>query len=199
MGSSALPDSGNPPKSGTSSSSSIGHEDRRWLHDKYERLAAEEGQLAASRTSYYAAIGTVLITGLLVAAADLLGDPAVLVTIVSLLALLGILISLVWAVLLHRTNDAQNLWREAALRLEEGIPPLEGEFQAPVTLRSGATLQVDLGRPFQSHNQRFSPTNHISWMDRVDPSRLMEILPVTFLLLWGAVFALIWLWYLFLR
>ena len=177
----------------------MGPADRRWLHDKYERLAAEEGQLSANRTAYYAAIGTVLITGLLVAVVDLLADPAILATLVSLLALLGVLISVVWAVLLHRTNDAQNLWREAALRLEEEIPPLEGEFRAPVTLRSGTLLQVDLYRPFQTHNERFSSANHISWMDRVNPSRLTEILPVTFLVLWGGVLVLVWVWYLFLR
>ena len=47
-----------PRKSGPLSESEL-----RWLHDKYERLASEEGQLTASRTSYFAAIGTVLVTG----------------------------------------------------------------------------------------------------------------------------------------
>ena len=180
-------------------SSPIGPADRRWLHDKYERLAVEEGQLSASRTAYYAAIGTVLITGLLVALADLMAEPEILLAVVSLLSGLGVLISVVWAVLLHRTNDAQNLWREAALRLEQGIPPLEGEYRVPVTLRSGASLEVDLYRPFQTHNERFSPSNPISWMDRVNPSRLTEILPVTFVLLWAGAFVTIWTWYLFLR
>jgi hypothetical protein len=179
--------------------SPIGPDDRRWLHDKYERLAAEEGSLAVNRTSYYAAIGTVLITGLLVAFADLMGDPPLLLTIVSILALLGILISIVWAVLLHRTNDAQNLWREAAMRIEEGLPPLEGEFRAPITLRSGRTISSDLLRPFHTHDDRFSPKNHISWMDRVDPGGLTEILPMTFLVLWSGAIAAIWVWYLFLR
>lgn len=185
--------------SGAASPSPIGPDGRRWLHDKYERLASEEGQLSSTRTSYYAAIGTVLITGALVAVADLLSQPTVLTVVLTFLALLGILISVVWAVLLHRTNDAQQLWREAALRLEERAPPLEGEFRAPITLRSGETVPLDLFRPFQTHLERFSDSKSISWMDRVNPSSLTEILPLTFLTFWSAVLVVIWVWYLILR
>jgi hypothetical protein len=188
-----------PPSPAPRPPSAIGPDDRRWLHDKYERLAAEEASLSAGRTSYYAAIGTVLITGLLVAAADLQDEPFILTVIVTLLSLLGILISSVWAVLLHRTDDAQNLWREAELRLEEGLPPLEGEFLAPITLRSGRTVSADLLRPFHTHEVRFSAKNHISWMDQVNPSRLTEILPITFLVLWSGALVVIWSWYLFYR
>jgi len=177
----------------------IGHEDRRWLHDKYERLAAEEGQLSSLRTSYYAAIGTVLLTAMVVAVADLLNEASILLFVATFLAALGILISVVWAVLLHRTNDAQKLWREAALRLELGAPPLEGEFAAPITLRSGDTISIDLYRPFLAHERRFRDTAEISWMDRVDPSHLTEILPLTFLGIWSGVLILVWSWYLFLR
>jgi hypothetical protein len=177
----------------------VAHEDRLWLHDKYERLAAQEGQLSASRTSYYAAIGTVLITGLLLSIADLMGQPLILAVVVTFLAVLGILISFVWAVLLHRTNDAQNLWREAALKVEQGIPLLEGEFRAPITLRSGATVPLDLFRPFQTHEERFSPSNPISWMDRFDPAALTEILPLTFFGLWGGALVLVWVWFFVLR
>ena len=59
----------NPPEGipeSVASAPTLTYDDRRWLHDKYERLAAEEGQLSSVRTSYYAAIGTVLITGLVV-------------------------------------------------------------------------------------------------------------------------------------
>ena len=77
---------------------SLTHDDRRWLHDKYERLASEEGQLSSMRTSYYAAIGTVLLTGLVVVIADLMNQPTLLAALVTFLASLGILISLVWAV-----------------------------------------------------------------------------------------------------
>ena len=189
---STAPPAGPPP-------SPIGHDDRRWLHDKYERLSSEEAELAGSRTSYYAAIGTVLITGLLLVIADLMAEPLILAAAVSFLSLLGILISVVWAVLLHRTNDAQSLWREAALRLEQGSPPLEGEFRALITLRSGENLQVDLFRPFETHAARFSPSNPISWMDRVDPSALTEILPISFLGIWTGALVLVWVWYLLLR
>lgn len=172
-------------------------EDRRWLHDKYERLAAEESGLASSRTSYYAAIGTVLITGLVVAVADLLGQPRILVLIVTFLALLGIQISIVWVVLLHRTNDAKNLWREAACHLERDYPPLEGSWTAPITLRSAEVLQVNLLHPFLAHDARFSKTGPVSWMDRTNPDLLTEILPLTFITLWISVLIVIWAWFLF--
>jgi hypothetical protein len=188
-----------PPLPGSPPPSPIGPADRRWLHDKYERLASTESELAGSRTSYYAAIGTVLITGLLVAIVDLMAEPLILAIVVTFLAALGLLISSVWAVLLHRTNDALTLWREAALRLEQGAPPLEGEFRAPITLRSGDTVQLDLFRPYQTHQERFARTSNVSWQDRVDPSALTEILPLTFLVVWTAVLILNWAWYLFFR
>jgi hypothetical protein len=174
-------------------------DDRRWLHDKYERLAAEEGQLSSVRTSYYAAIGTVLITGLVVVIADLVNQPLLLAVVVTFLSVLGILISVVWAVLLHRTNDAQNLWREAALRLEQSEPPVDGAWNVPITLRSGATLDLNLLRPFEAHAERFSRTRSISRMDRVNPSALTEVLPITFFAIWVAVLAVVWVWLLILR
>jgi len=178
---------------------SLSTSDRRWLHDKYQQLAAEEGQLAASRTTYYAAIGTVLITGLVVALDDFINNPLLLATAVTFLAGLGIVISVVWVVLLHRTTDAQNLWREAALRVEQDAPPIEGEWRAPITLRSGDLVNLDLLRPYQTHKERFADIHAISWMDRLNPARLTEILPVTFLVIWSTVLVLIWVWFLILR
>jgi len=174
-------------------------DERRWLHDKYERLAAEEGQLSSVRTSYYAAIGTVLLTGLVVAIADLLNEATIMVSVVTFLAALGILISIVWAVLLHRTNDAQNLWREAALRVEQNEPPIEGVWSAPITRRSGETMNLNLLHPFEAHRARFSSLKSISWMDRANPAALTELLPVTFLGLWIGVLAVVWTWFLFFR
>jgi len=167
------------------------------LHDKYERLAAQEGQLSASRTSYYAAIGTVLLTAFVVAIANLLSHPLVLVGMVSFLAVLGLVISVIWAVLLHRTNDAERLYREAALHLEEAEPPLAGALVAPITLRSGAAMQVNLLRPFETHGRRFSPTAQVSWMDRANPSQLTEFLPMVFIGIWSVVAIASWAWYLF--
>jgi hypothetical protein len=178
-----------------SSTPVLSQEERRWLHDKFERLASEEAQLAASRTSYYAAIGTVLITGLIVVAADLGGNPLELTGAVTFLASLGILISLVWAVLLHRTNDAQKMWREAALQLESVAPPLSGQVLIGIELRSGDRLPVDLLRPYTAHRERFSSSRRISWMDRVNPERLTEVLPMTFLGVWSGALILIWTWF----
>lgn len=180
----------------TATSNDLSFEDRRWLHDKYERLAAEEGSLAAGRTSYYAAIGSVLITGVVVGIADLSGQRVALAAVATFLASLGILISFVWAVLLHRTNDAQALWREAAWRLEQSEPPVEGELDAPITLRSHQTLSVNLLHPYEMHRARFSKSSRVSWMDRVDPGALTEVLPVAFVALWVAVLAFAWTWYL---
>jgi hypothetical protein len=165
---------------------------RRWLHDKYERLAAEEGELAASRTSYFAAIGTVLITGFVVSLSYFVGQPRTLVLVATFLAGLGVLISFVWAVLLHRTLDAQAMWREAVEQLEQRAPPVEGELPGRVTLRSGATLEVDLLRPFSLHARRFSRDRSISWMDRMRPGALSEVLPISFLVVWSAVLVGVW-------
>jgi hypothetical protein len=180
-------------------SPTLSYEDRRWLHDKYERLASEEGQLSSLRTSYYAAIGTVLITGLIVILADLMGRDFLLAVTTTFLGALGILISVVWAVLLHRTNDAQDLWRQAALALELAEPPVEGDWRVPITLRSGSQIAPNLLRPFQAHAERFARERQISWMDRVNPQAMMEILPVTFVVVWGAVLAVVWVWFLFLQ
>jgi len=179
--------------------SALSSDDRRWLHDKFERLAAEEAQLAAGRTSYFAAIATVLITAVIVAVADLSGNPLVLSLSVSFLSLLGVLITFVWAVLLHRTNDAQNLWRESNLRLEQLSPPIEGAIPIPITLRSGASLSVNLLRPYETHAARFASTRSISWMDRVNPDRLAEVLPITFACVWSGALVIVWAWFLYLR
>ena len=172
-------------------------EDRRWLHDKYEKLGEEEGQLAATRTSYFATIGAVLVTGLVVVVSNLIGRPTMFVTAVSLLAAFGLLISTIWAVLLHRTTDAQNLWREAALRLEERAPPLPQTLRAPVSFRSGLTIDVDLSRPYQAHRARFSPDGPSSWLDRVNPWTLTELMPIAFIAIWAGALVGVWLWYLF--
>lgn len=171
-------------------------EQRRWLHDKYERLSAEESQLSASRTAYFATIGAVLLTGLVVLIADLVGQPILFAIAATLLASLGILTSAVWAILLHRTNDAQSMWREAARHLEQLAPPVPIPVLSSVTLRSSATLPVNLSTPYAMHDIRFSPTNQISWLDRFNPSRLMEVMPVTLLVIWGGVLVLVWSWYL---
>lgn len=170
-------------------------EERRWLHDKYERLAAEEGQLAAGRTSYFAAIASVLFTGMVVATAYFSNRPEVLALVVTFLSVVGILISFVWVVLLHRTNDAQLLWREAAARLEEVAPPLMGELEGAITLRSGRALKVNLLTPYHAHRARFARKDEIGWMDRIQPGRISEFLPVAFLIIWAAVTVIVWVWY----
>jgi hypothetical protein len=162
-------------------------------------LAAEEGSLAAGRTSYFAAIGTVLITAIIVAVADLSANPLELTLFITFLAVLGVLITFVWAVLLHRTNDAQSLWRESNLRLEEMAPPIEGSIPISVTLRSGSQITVNLVRPYATHTARFSQARAVSWMDRLNPERLTEILPVCFLVVWSGALVIVWLWYLAFR
>jgi hypothetical protein len=174
-------------------------EDAKWLHDKFERLAAEEVQLAGGRTSYFAAIGTVLITAAIVALADLQAEPWLLAGVVTFVAALGILISFVWVVLLHRTNDAQQMWRECALWLERMNPPVAGDLRIPITLRSGDTLSLNMLRPYATHRERFSSSNPISWLDRVNPDRLTESLPLTFLGVWSTTIVLVWVWYFVLR
>ena len=184
------------PRGLTLSPAELSADDRRWLHDKFERLAAEEAQLAAGRTSYFAAIATVLITAVVVAVADLSGNHLELTLFITFLSSLGVLITFVWAVLLHRTNDAQSLWRQSNLQLEQLAPPLEGSIPVPIVLRSGETLSVNLLRPYEIHSARFSRSRMVSWMDRVNPERLTESLPLTFFGIWCAALVLVWVWYL---
>jgi hypothetical protein len=180
----------------TPSTASLSFEERRWLHDKYERLSAEEGQLSASRTAYFATIGAVLLTGFVVLIADLLQIRDLFAVAATLLAALGILTSSVWTVMLHRTNDAQAMWREAALRLEELAPPLPVSIPSRITLRSKDTIPVDLNGPYRMHLARFSAVNPISWLDRFNPNRLMEVMPLSLLTIWGAVLVVVWTWFL---
>ena len=78
-------------------------------------------------------------------------------------------------------------------------PPLDGEWVVPLTLRSEATLPVDLFRPFQAQQVRFSQQSGISWMDRVSPDARTEVLPITFVAIWVAVLAASWIWFLVIR
>ncbi|MGB6500713.1 MAG: hypothetical protein WBG19_04860 [Thermoplasmata archaeon] len=185
-----------PPPIAAGDPGALGPEERRWLHDKYERLAAEEGGLSANRTSYYAAIGTVLITGLLIALDDFMSNRPLLAIVVTFLAALGILISFVWAILLHRTNDAQHLWREAARRLEIVSPPVLPSLPTEIRLRSGERLELDLSRPYLAHAARFADSPKVSWMDRINPGATTEVLPLTFLTVWIGVLVVVWASYL---
>jgi hypothetical protein len=139
----------------------------------------------------------VLVTGFVVAVGDLIAHLLVLVATVTFLAVLGTVISFIWTVLLHRTNDAQRLYAEAALRLEQTDSPLTGALPAPITLRSGATMEVDLLHPYEAHDRRLNRTAPISWMDRVNPTALAEALPLVFIGIWVAVAISIWTWFLF--
>jgi hypothetical protein len=166
------------------------------LHDKYERLVAEENTLSANRTSYFSAIGSVLLTALVVALDYFQNTQQELVLVVSFLGGLGILVSFVWVILIQRTTDAQVLWREAAMDLEEVAPPVEGKVLFPVRLRSGDKLELDLLRPFTSHSLRFSKEKSVSWVDRLTPETLTEILPGAFVVIWSCVLVAVWAHYL---
>lgn len=173
--------------------STLSPEERRWLHDKYERMAAEEGQLSGGRTSYFAAIGSILVTGFLYVVVNLLTHRLLQAILVTFLGVVGVIISLVWAVLLRRTNSAQRLWRNSALQLEAGVPPIEPTLPATVPIRGHRELSIDLARPYQSHDRRFALGSQISWFDRRDPDRLTEILPYAFLVIWTLIIIVIWI------
>jgi hypothetical protein len=177
--------------------SSLKPEELRWLHDKYERLSNEEDSLASSRTSYFAAIGTVIVTGLIVTIADLLSQHFLLAVMVTFLGAIGIIISVVWWLLLRRTADAQYLWREAALRLEDLTPPLKQKLVGSINLGKGGPVIMDLSKPYHVHLKRFSGMDHLSETDRVNPTMLTEVLPVTFLVIWVVALAAVWTWYCF--
>lgn len=172
-------------------------EERRWLHDKYERLAGEEDKLSSTRTSYFAAIGTVIMTGLVVAIADLWSQPFTLAVSVTFYALFGVLISVVWDLLLRRTSHAASLWRGAAFQLEEIAPPLGRKLETELRLQTGEMMRADLSVPYHVHDELFSESNHIPRIDRINPTRLTEILPITFACTWSLILALAWVWYFF--
>lgn len=167
-------------------------EDLRWLHDKYERLASEESALAGGRTSYFAGIATVLVTGFLYVVVNLLSHPVLQAYLVTFLGSLGIMISIVWLVLLRRTNSAQRLWRNSALELERQNPPVPPVLKAEVPVRGGRELAIDLSRPYESHDTRFTPEKQISWFDRRDPAFLTELLPMAFIFVWTAIIIIVW-------
>ncbi len=186
------------PSDTVSSPASVTPEERRWLHDKYERLAGEEAQLADSRTGYFAAIASALVAALVLLVINELKAPTVFVTMATLLAGFGFLISAVWTVVLHRTTAAQLLWREAALALENDAPPIAGPIPATLALPEGRSVRVDLTRPYRAHLARFSEPG-LPWIDRVKPSELSAEVPLILAILWGLVLAGTWTWFLFLR
>ncbi len=172
-------------------------DERRWLHDKYERLAQEEGNLLAARTSYFATICAVLITGLVFALVNELAEPFLLAVSATFLAGIGIVLSVIWEVLVRRTTGAQRLWREAAISLEEQAPPIDGQLRGSVPLRSGAMLEVDLVKPYHAHRARFSRAQGAAWMERINPATVSEVLPVSFIAIWSGALLVVWSWVLF--
>lgn len=169
-------------------------DERRWLHDKYAQLAAEEGQLAGARTSYFATIAAVQFTGFVVLVTSLLSRPVLFAGVTTLLGGFGVLIAVVWALLLHRTYDAQELWRRSARLIESQAPPLEASAPVTMALGSGQELTIDLTRPFLAHAVRFSPERTIPWIDRFNPYRLSEIMPVSLVALWTGTIVGSWVW-----
>jgi hypothetical protein len=178
---------------------SLTGDERRWLHDKYERLASDEASLSDSRTSYFAAIASGLVAAFVVLVVNELTRPLLLVVMTLLLAAFGILLASIWTIVLRRTVAAQTLWRESALLLERDAPPILPIIPATVTLRPGETIQIDLSRPYLSHETRFTDAPGLSWIDRVRPSELSANVPAFLILLWITVIAGTGIWYLFLQ
>ena len=173
-------------------------EELRWLHDKYERLAAEETHLVDSRTSYFAAITAALVAGLVLLIINELRSPPVFVAAASFLATLGVLVSAVWAVVLHRTSAAQRLWRAAAAALERSSMFPQRSLPARLAVHQGLEITIDLTRPYLAHAERFAGTHGLPWVDRVEPSELSSDLPVLLVGAWLAAFGAIWVWFVWL-
>ena len=167
------------------------------MHDKYQRFDQSEGQLADYRSSYTAAVTTALVAAMVYAVVNLLPKSALLfATTVSLLAAFGVLISLVWAVVLRRTTQAQQLWRDAAFRLEEDVPPVEGTISATLSASPTRSISVDLARPYHVHLERFAGVG-TSRLDRIRPADLTSQVPVLLVVVWSIVVAGAWVWYAF--
>lgn len=173
-------------------------DDRKWLHDKYAALAAEESQLAGIRTSYSITIGAVLVTGLVIAVAGLTDHPSFLVTMVSLLAGFGLFQAMIWSLLLRHTLEAQGVWRDAAFQLEAIAPPIATSVPGQTTLPGGTAKAVDLTRPYAMHRIQFSPRAGSPPLTRLQASSLMLAMPTALVVLWLSVLLAVWSWY-FLR
>ncbi len=172
-------------------------EERRWLHDKYQRLAEHEAQLADYRTSYFAAIVAALVAAQVLLVINLLHEPGVFSTVSTLLALFGLLICGVWGLVLHRTTSAMDLWRTAAAELEKVAPPVAGPLEARLAPRPGAPeLVLDLARPYAAHARRFAPGTGLPWADSIRPTELWGDIPVLIAGAWVVVIAVVWIWYL---
>ncbi len=179
--------------------SATSDEERRWLHDKYERLASDEASLADSRTGFFAAIASGLVAAFVVLVVNELSRPLLLVVMTVLLAAFGILLASIWTIVLRRTVAAQTLWREAALLLERDAPPIPSSVPATVTLRPGETIQIDLTRPYIAHEIRFSSAPGLAWSDRVRPAELSSNVPAFLIGLWLAALVGTLVWYALLR
>jgi hypothetical protein len=175
------------------------YEERRWLHDKYERLASDEASLGDSRTSYFAAIASGLVAAFVVLVVNELSRPLLLLVMTTLLAIFGILLAAIWTIVLRRTAAAQALFRESVLLLERDAPPIGASVPASVTLRPGETIQIDLTRPYLAHETRFFNAPGLTWTDRVRPAELSANVPVFLVVLWIAVEVGTVVWFLFLQ
>ncbi len=171
----------------------LGPEERRWLHETYRTLDHNEAELANYRTSFIAVVTTALVAAFVYAVANVLphGD-LLFATAVSFLAVFGIFLSAFWALVLWRTTEAQNLWRQAARELEERSPPVAGSLVAPILVRPGSSVAIDLARPYTAHARRFSASGGIPWVDRVSPARLTNALPVVLIVTWVGVLVGVW-------
>ncbi|HYK92682.1 MAG TPA: hypothetical protein VEY07_01395 [Thermoplasmata archaeon] len=179
-------------------SSTLPSGERRWLHDKYEKLAEHEAQLADYRTSYFAVLNSALVAGMVLVVINLLRNPPVFATTSTLLAGFGILMASVWAVVLHRTIAAQNLWRDAALALETDFPPVTAPLIRRVPGgRAGEEISVDLARPYHAHRLRFSRDSGAGYLDTVRPAELWSNVPVLLTGAWVGVIVVVWAWYWF--
>ncbi len=174
----------------------LAREDRRWLHDKYQALDQNEAELASYRSSFIAVVTTALVAALVYAVANVLPRGHFLFAItVTFLATFGIVISALWAIVLWRTTAAQNLWREAAREMERLAPPVEPSVRISIPMRRGGSLTVDLTRPYTAHQERFSGSANLPWLDRISPAKLSNGLPVILVVTWLVVLAVVWGWY----
>lgn len=166
------------------------YDERRWLHDKLERLAIHEDRLMSYRSSFFAAVTSALAAGQFVAVAYLHLLPHLFWSLSAALAFFGAVSAVPWAMLLHRTATARRLWRAAARELERRYPPLSVAIPFELELVEGAPrVVVDAARPFEAHRRAFHDPGRISWFDRIGPTEVSPYLPMALGLVWAALFA----------
>lgn len=184
----SLLDSGFPPRLASRhfgvicrSGATTATESARYLHDKYERLAAHEDLLVDQRTAFFVAITSVIAAVVYFALSSQGTSP--LFWRVLLLSSAGMsTLSVFWLFTVERTIHSQRLFRDHAKTIERLWPLAD----SPI---ARSTSGPYLSQPFSAHQIEFLERRdgrpNLRLLHSLPPSVLWSRLPWVFLVLGG--------------